>query len=593
MGVSASRERQQPSRARHAVPSGFAQERVHPSATFSSREPHRQDLLDLQQTIGNRAVLRMLNEAVQQPPLTPAPTAPLLQRMCACDEHKHDEESVLQRKPAGSGGPTGVPPIVHEVLRSPGQGLDRSARDFFEPRFGRDFSRVRVHTGAQAAESTRAVEALAYTVGPDIVFGAGGFDPQSHSGKQLLAHELTHVLQQSAAVHPSRELRISHPNEAAERQASAMSASVLAPLHSPILAPSRPRALVSQHSVLARQAVPVEVPVEEGPANDNEEVDDQEDVNENDKNPGNRPAQRSAPRPRNNSLEGILEQISMENQRKRAIFEAELPVATLERGGKPPKFVTFEHDQQILTLIGRGGEILNTKQYGFHILDAIEYAVGFANNNPDLLRILQMFIPRPSDAIPYRPMTLPALPAFRIPPNVDPDGIERLKVFDAAVAKRKEQSPSLAKEPALALAPLTKDSPEKKRRKRCTITPLRGHLGGDPLATIFCQYATKSPLEYRITSPLFGYVDADAVRGNTMYECKCGYASLLRGLDKQKWWAKLQEDRLTEQMLRHQRIVQDCGLQYRFIVSNPEFAEFLRSVWPSVDIIEVPWEPCD
>src|SRR5262249_8669222 len=67
---------------------------------------------------------------------------------------------------------TEVPPIVHEVLHSTGQSLDVETRGFFEPRFGHDFSRVRVHTDAQAAESARAVNALAYTVGSDVVFGA-------------------------------------------------------------------------------------------------------------------------------------------------------------------------------------------------------------------------------------------------------------------------------------------------------------------------------------------------------------------------------------------------------------------------------------
>jgi hypothetical protein len=65
-----------------------------------------------------------------------------------------------------------------------------------EPRFGHDFSGVRVHTDAQAAESARAVNALAYTVGRDVVFGAGQFAPQSPAGRRLMAHELTHVVQQ-------------------------------------------------------------------------------------------------------------------------------------------------------------------------------------------------------------------------------------------------------------------------------------------------------------------------------------------------------------------------------------------------------------
>ena len=94
---------------------------------------------------------------------------------------------------------TKAPPIVHEVLRSSGQPLDPATRAFMEPRFAYDFSQVRVHTDAQAAASAQAVGALAYTVGRDVVFGAGQYTPQVPEGKQLLAHELVHAVQQSAA----------------------------------------------------------------------------------------------------------------------------------------------------------------------------------------------------------------------------------------------------------------------------------------------------------------------------------------------------------------------------------------------------------
>ena len=68
-----------------------------------------------------------------------------------------------------------------------------------ESRFGHDFSQVRVHVDSQAVESAGAVNALAYTVGRDIVFGPGRYAPQTSDGRRLLAHELTHVLQQHAA----------------------------------------------------------------------------------------------------------------------------------------------------------------------------------------------------------------------------------------------------------------------------------------------------------------------------------------------------------------------------------------------------------
>ncbi|HLM55850.1 MAG TPA: DUF4157 domain-containing protein [Pyrinomonadaceae bacterium] len=85
---------------------------------------------------------------------------------------------------------------MHEALNSSGQPLDAQTRSFMESRFGHDFSRVRVHTDARAAESARSVNALAYTVGHDVVFAEGSYAPQTGEGRRLLAHELTHVVQQ-------------------------------------------------------------------------------------------------------------------------------------------------------------------------------------------------------------------------------------------------------------------------------------------------------------------------------------------------------------------------------------------------------------
>lgn len=89
-----------------------------------------------------------------------------------------------------------APPIVHDVLREPGEPLDAATRAFFEPRLDHDFSRVRVHTGARAVESTDVVNARAYTVGRDIVFDSGEYQPHAIAGRQLLAHELSHVAEQ-------------------------------------------------------------------------------------------------------------------------------------------------------------------------------------------------------------------------------------------------------------------------------------------------------------------------------------------------------------------------------------------------------------
>lgn len=111
----------------------------------------------------------------------------------------------LQRSAIPSAGTLGgarepAPPSIHEVLRSAGQPLDPATRAFFEPRFGHDFSQVRVHNDAKAAASARAVNALAYTVGKHLVFAPGQYSPSTALGKRLLAHELTHVVQQAPGI---------------------------------------------------------------------------------------------------------------------------------------------------------------------------------------------------------------------------------------------------------------------------------------------------------------------------------------------------------------------------------------------------------
>src|SRR5438128_787095 len=88
--------------------------------------------------------------------------------------------------------------IVTQAVKYTGQPLDRTTRSFMEHRFGKDFGDVRVHSGASAAESAQAVNARAYTVGSDIVL-RDAYDSASAAGRRLLAHELTHVVQQHGA----------------------------------------------------------------------------------------------------------------------------------------------------------------------------------------------------------------------------------------------------------------------------------------------------------------------------------------------------------------------------------------------------------
>ncbi|HZK79551.1 MAG TPA: DUF4157 domain-containing protein [Humisphaera sp.] len=130
-----------------------------------------------------------------------------MQRKCACGatpgvdgECEQCRGDRLSRRRATTGGydPSSIPPIVHNVLRSPGKPLDPATRTFMEPRFGFDFGNVRIRADEEAAASARAINALAYTVGSHITFGHGQYAPTTSTGIRLMAHELAHVVQQGA-----------------------------------------------------------------------------------------------------------------------------------------------------------------------------------------------------------------------------------------------------------------------------------------------------------------------------------------------------------------------------------------------------------
>ena len=177
----------------------------------------------------------------------------LLQRKCACggsspgvsDACEECAGERLQRKPAKSAMPNAIPPIVHDVLRSAGEPLDARTRLLMESRFGHDFSRVRIHRDEPAGESARAVHALAYTVGQDVVFGRGQYAPEAMSGRKLLAHELAHVVQQRNATYPAGGLTLADATWEHEADAAAEAAVAGRP------APVALRATAAPH--LARQ----------------------------------------------------------------------------------------------------------------------------------------------------------------------------------------------------------------------------------------------------------------------------------------------------------------------------------------------------
>jgi hypothetical protein len=184
-------------------------------------------LLNLQRKIGNQAVMRLLESRVTlQRKLTVNEPEDVhekeadrvseqvmrmpereLQRACECDgagdcakcqtEQKQPEQMQTKRIDSSEGGRVAAPSSVHHALSSAGRPLDPATRAFMEPRFGQDFSHVRMHSDAVAERSANDVNAKAYTVGSNIVFGAGSFAPHTTAGRQLIAHELAHVVQQT------------------------------------------------------------------------------------------------------------------------------------------------------------------------------------------------------------------------------------------------------------------------------------------------------------------------------------------------------------------------------------------------------------
>ena len=141
-------------------------------------------------------VMRMAIPSTQNSFFKPA--NPFIQRKCAgCEE----EDKKLHRKENSVSEVQGSNELDSYVssLNSSGQSLSESSRQFFEPRFGQDFSNVKIHTDSVAAKSAQSINALAYTTGNNIVFNQGQYSPNTESGQRLMAHELTHVVQQGSS----------------------------------------------------------------------------------------------------------------------------------------------------------------------------------------------------------------------------------------------------------------------------------------------------------------------------------------------------------------------------------------------------------
>jgi hypothetical protein len=358
-----------------------------------------------------------------------APTrSRLLQRKCACGATPgvdgecaecRSQRLLGSQRPSGSqSGPSEVPPVVHEVLASPGQALDAAARGFMEPRFGHDFSKLRVHTDAKAAESAQAVNALAYTVGHDVVFGAMEYAPQSVEGRRLLAHELAHVVQQQHSGDPTN-LTIG-PSEGvleheADRAASDVAAGeIVARLSTSSTSRSVQRRGGGSVGVVP-QPVGTQLPVQPNPNSPKEMYE-------------------------RSQLYGAQRRLGMKGLAD--------PIPTFQSGGSPPDFIT-KTDRTHKTALLSGREV-ETPTYQLHVLDAIEYWTEQADNDDDILRVVGIYMPDVLHTlVPGAPPTLGALDPDFIS-FLDPGGKHRLAAWNRGLEKRKKR---LAPKPAPSVTP--------------------------------------------------------------------------------------------------------------------------------------------
>ncbi len=184
-------------------PFGPLQAKLTVGPAHSAYEQEADQVADRVMRMPDAPAARLLSADAPAPAL--AATAQRLCGMCEDDLQRRpvddEEEETVRAKSEGiSAEPlpdSAIAPRV-ETLRGGGRPLPASERAFFEPRFGRDFSGVRVHADAAAASAARAVGARAFTIGQDVVFGHGQYAPRTGGGRRLLAHELTHVVQQTA-----------------------------------------------------------------------------------------------------------------------------------------------------------------------------------------------------------------------------------------------------------------------------------------------------------------------------------------------------------------------------------------------------------
>ena len=523
----------------------------------------------------------------------------------------------LQRFSESAGAQAEITPAsVDRVLSSPGRPLESGVRLDMERRFGHDFSGVRVHADQAAQQSALDLDAHAYTIGHNIVFGAGRFAPTTREGRRLLAHELTHVVQQAPRSGPPPATSFSSEHQG--------------------------RSLCVQGPMIQRQ----EAQVHQSPVNRSSTVSSEKwrtDVESSYRRAGfNNEAnavkfcrefgacdmlltQEEAYRAyRQGRIDAKLGEPSPEPARtpgpasaapvavagvaapllsgggtaatESVVAKSALERAALQWGGRAAvSTATSTTTATVGTAAGTGAAGVATVAVpvvvGVVLIIAIVDLFSYGRFELALRRAGYIVLPNPLGVCIGLCHTSPASPASPVPLQPYTYHLRAPKFGTKEIEDWLKPSSTTKPTPVTPPIPAPKPKTDEETKKDCRLVRRAVARGNDPLSELFCSMVAMGS-SYDIYSTM-GVAEIDALSGRTWYECKCGFLSTVRAAKKGQFWAVLAIDRLTEQARRHLRISIHCGYTYRLAVASNEVAEFLRERLPDIDVIVVGWEPCE
>lgn len=555
-----------------------------------------------------------------------ASAPPQISRKCA--DCEGDEQ--LQMKPAGAASGARLS-AVHEVLSSPGQPLDGLSRAFFEPRFGRDFSQVRVHRGAAAEHSAQDVNARAYTVEHSIVFGAGAPAPVTDDGRRLLAHELTHVVQQAGnrtgpgltprsaadatlARDGGEEARDEdfEPAEGGEEAAEGEGGSVFT------RPPGRTYTPGPNDRLEGNQTPPAATnPTEDWRPDPNPAVSPSPYRDEGSRTKWGAATQYAAAQKQAAGLRYNLEST---------------PTATLDRGGRAPDFVTISPKTAYYDVTAVDAYVWDELKHArieyspryFHLLDAIDYDFALATTPDEEIGVLLSYVPEliptpraglPLDYVFNDRMYHPKLPRgqraigrFVIYDLVTKATLDaRVSEFAAQFTKRRRQEREQAEAAVLAEAENVALKGGKRKQGACTwkrTSPPSGNKYQD-YHNKFAQHVAAAKGFGKVTDELT-YTTPEGVsypfdtynpsNKKEVWEVKTYHEwTSETGIATAPFRIKNFSERiqdLEEQRLRGLYIASRCNLNFRYVVDNYQALNGLRDAWilPPVEYISYPGE---